>query len=53
MNWVVGEVTPFLFGAMSGVRFDSGIDAWVNDRVVVMCLMNYLFYVFSGALFLR
>lgn len=31
---------------MLGVRFNSGIDALVNDRVVVMCLMNYLLHIF-------
>lgn len=36
---------------MLGVRFNSGIDAWVNDGVVVMCLMNYVLHIFSEALF--
>ena len=36
---------------MLGIRFNSGIDTWVNDGVVVMCLMSCLLYIFSGALF--
>lgn len=40
-----------LFGAMLGVRFNSGIDALVNDGVVVTCLMNYSLYIFSGTSF--
>lgn len=36
---------------MLGVRFNSGIDTLVNDRVVVMCLMNYLLHIFWEASF--
>lgn len=31
---------------MLGVRFNSGIDALVNDGVVVICLMDYLLTVY-------
>lgn len=36
---------------MLGIRFNSGIDAWINGRVVVICLMDYSLYIFSEALF--
>lgn len=36
---------------MLGVRFNSGIDAWVNDRVVVTWLMNCLLYIFQEVSF--
>lgn len=36
---------------MLGVGFNSGIDTWVNDRVVVICLMDYSLHIFSGTSF--
>lgn len=33
------------------VRFNSGVDAWVDDGVVVTCLMNCLLHIFQEASF--
>ena len=49
MDRVIGRV--FLVQAMLGIRFNSGIGAWVNDGGSVTCLMNYLLHIFSGELF--
>ena len=36
---------------MLDIRFSSGIDAWINGRVVVICLMDCSLHIFSEALF--
>lgn len=36
---------------MLGIRFNLGIDALANDKVVVTWLMNCLLRIFSGVLF--
>lgn len=36
---------------MLGIRFNSGIDAWADDGVVMAWLMNYLLHIFWEVLF--
>ena len=51
-NHEQGDWVNYMFGVL-GVRFNLEIDAWVNDRVVVTCLMNYLLHIFREAFFRR
>lgn len=36
---------------MLDVRFNSGIGAWINGRVVVICLIDYSLHIFSEVSF--
>ena len=36
---------------MLGIRFNLGIGAWINGRVVVICLMDCSLHVFSEVSF--
>lgn len=52
-TWDGDWVSYVCLKVISGIGFNSGMDAWANDRVVVMYLMDCSLYIFSEAFFRR